>query len=152
MPPKTGALVEVARDNMYVAMNFLQWISFHSLTPPNAVDLLHDFPSWTGMGFQSKCQWLQQQWQQWLEGNNIKFTFKISLTINSDMIQIAEIHVHFDQSAGHLHKSIYVLVSWILWSYFCPLSHRSCGRGILDYPSSVRLSVSPSVRPSVRLE
>ncbi len=31
-------------------------------------------------------------------------------------------------------------------AFFCPPSQRSCGRGILDYPPSVRPSVIPSVR------
>ncbi len=46
----------------------------------------------------------------------------------------------------------FVNFTFLVQIFFCPPSQRSCGRGILDYPSSVRLSVSPSVRPSVRLE
>ena len=47
------------------------------------------------------------------------------------------------------------LLEWVILTLFCPTSQRSCGRGILDYPSAVRPSVRlcpPSQRSCVKSE
>ena len=47
------------------------------------------------------------------------------------------------------HHYVFVPMWTLSWFFFCPPSQRSCGRGILHCPSSVRPSVHQSIRPSV---